>query len=86
MSSCLCERRESGREHQGEDKDDTYGIVACGNGSFDGESVKKPDWNHEQSQDDRCDDHGDAGGYAVAVVVVDVLVVGLVSCFLSRDC
>lgn len=86
MSSRLRECREGGREHKGKDEDYSDGVRACSNGSFNREPVKQPNWNNKQGQDDRCDNHGDASGYAVAVVVVDIFVVGLVSCFLSRDC
>lgn len=47
VPSCLCECRESGREHEREDEDDADGVRACSNDSFDGESVEEPDWNHE---------------------------------------
>ena len=85
MSSCLCECREGGREHEGKDEDYSNGIRACSNCSFDGEPVKQPDRYHEQSQDDCCDDHCYASGYAASVVVVDVLVIRLFSCLLLRD-
>ncbi len=47
MSSRLCECREGGGEHESKDEDYADGIMACSNGSFDGELVKQPDWNHE---------------------------------------
>ena len=81
----LCECREGGREDEGEDEDYSDGIRARSDGSLDGESVKQPDRNHEQGQDDCGDDHCDASGYAASVVVVDVFVIGLVSCFLSKE-
>ena len=82
MSSCLCECREGGREDEGKDEDYSDGIRACSNGSLDRKPKKQPDWDHEQNQDDCRDDQGYASGYAASVVVVDIFVIRLISCFL----
>lgn len=85
MPSRLGECRQSGREHEGKYEHHTDGVRARRNNPFDGESVKQPDWNHEKSQNNSCDDHSHACRYAVPVVVVDVFVFGLVSRFLWRE-
>ena len=82
MSPSLRERREGSREDEREDQDDANGVGARGDDALDGKSVQEPDRHDEEGQDDGGDDHGDAGGDAAAVVVVDVFVVGFVSCFL----
>ena len=85
MSPRLRKGRKGGREYEGKDKYYADGIRARRNGSLDRESVKQPDWNHEQGQDNHSDDHGHASGYAASVVVMDVFIIGLVSRFLSSD-
>lgn len=86
MPSRLREAREGSREHKGKDKDYADSIRTCGNCSLNGESVEEPNRHHEESQDYGGDHHRHASRDSIAVVVVDIFVVGLVSCLLSRDC
>ena len=86
MPSRLREAREGSREHKGKDKDYADSIRTCGNCSLNGESVEEPNRHHEESQDYGGDHHRHASRDSIAVVVVDIFVVGLVSGLLSRDC
>lgn len=82
MPFCLCKSRKSGGEHEGKHEDYANSVRTSGDGALHGESVKKPDRNHKKRQDYAGDDHRYTSGYAIAVVVVNAVIVRFLPGFL----
>lgn len=85
MAFSLGKSGKSNGEEQGEGKNDSYGIRACGKTPCDREPVKKPDGNNEKNQDDGHDNHRRANGYTGAVIVMNGAITRFLSRFLSRQ-
>ena len=85
MSSCLCECCEGSREHEREYNHYGNRVRTRCDGAFNGKFVEKVNRHHKERQDHGSDDHGNTSGYAIAVVVVDTIIIGLLPSLLTID-